>query len=397
MTFRGRISLVACLALAGAAACTSEGGEPASEKAGPGSAAVVANPIERGSMVVQRRYPGELFSEAVELGSRVQGRVETVHVRIGDRVEADQPVAKMDAELLARQLRELRALHRARRALVGSSEVAATAAKREFDRTNELWEQGATSKQELDVLETELQLRESERATATAQAEQARATIAVLEESLADTEIRAPFAGVIARRDVDPGAFVSAGQSIVRIVAESPLRVHFRVPEHELADVHVGLRFVVETRMNIAELPRGEITRMAGEVTPADRSMLIEGVVDPQPDLRPGMYADIRLDLRALEGVLLIPDAALLERVDVSGRASTGVFRVAQSPDETIAQWVDVRVLGREGNRLAIEPTDPTGPNALSDTDEVLVRGHRELGDGAAIRVKSENPGEPRG
>ncbi len=338
-------------------------------------------------MVVRRRYPGELFSEAVELGSRVQGRVEAVHVRIGDHVEANQPLAKMDDELLARQLREVKALLRARRALVGSSEVAATAAQREFDRTRALYESGATSKQELDALETELLLRESERATANAQAEQARATIAVLEESLADSEIRAPFAGVIARRDVDPGAFVSAGQSIVRIVAESPLRVRFRVPEHELADVHVGLSFVVETRMDLADLPSGEITRMAGEVTPSDRSMLIEGVVDPQPDLRPGMYADIRLDLRALEGVLLIPDAALLERVDVSGSASTGVFRVAQGEGETVAEWVEVRVLGREGNRLAVEPVES---GALSDTDKVLIRGHRELSEGVAIRVKSE-------
>ena len=211
----------------------------------------------------------------------------------------------------------------------------------------------------------------------------------MLEESLADSEIRAPFAGVVARRDIDPGAFVNAGQSIVRIVAESPLRVRFRVPEHELAEVHEGLSFVVETRMGIAELPHGEITRMAGEVTPSDRSMLIEGVVDPVPELRPGMYADIRLDLRALEGALVIPDAALLERVDVSGKASTGVFRVSQGESETVAQWVDVRVLGREGNRLAIEPIQA---NTISDTDEVLVRGHHELGDGAAIRARSESP-----
>lgn len=388
-----RLTVCACLALVGASACASEESARASDKTGPGAAAVVANPVERGSMVVRRRYPGELFSDAVELGSRVQGRVEAVHVRIGDRVEAGQSVAKMDDELLARQLRELRALLRARRALVNSSEVAATAAKREFDRARALFEQGATSKQELDALETELLLRESERATANAQAEQARATIAVLEESLADSEIRAPFTGVVARRDIDPGAFVDAGQSIVRIVAESPLRVRFRVPEHELADMHVGLNFVVETRLDADELPRGEITRMAGEVTPADRSMLIEGVVEPQPSLRPGMYADVRLDLRALEGVLLIPDTALLERVDVSGEASTGVFRVAQGTDEVTAAWVDVRVLGREANRLAIEPLQP---GAISDTDEVLVRGHRELGDGAAIRIKSESPA-PRG
>jgi RND family efflux transporter MFP subunit len=391
---------VSSLPLGGLAACTSGTDEADSKTTGPGAAAVVTHPVERGSMVVRRRYPGELFSDAVELGSRVGGRVETVYVRIGDHVDAEQGVAKIDDELLARQLRELRAMLRARRALARSSEVSAAAAKRELDRGQELFEQGVASKQELDTLETELRLREAGHASAVAQAEQAQATIAVLEESLTDSEVRAPFAGVVARRDVDPGAFVDAGQSIVRIVAESPLRVRFRVPEHELGEIHVGLAFELETRLDLGrtggELPRGEITRLAGEVTPADRSMLIEGVVDPHPSLRPGMYADIRLDLRALEAALIIPDVALLERVDVSGRASTGVFRVAQDDaGETMARWVDVRVLGREGGRLAIEPIVA---DAIAQGDEVLVRGHHELGEGAAIRVRSEGPrAEPGG
>jgi HlyD family secretion protein len=387
---------VSSLPLGGVAACTSGPDEADSKTTGPGAAAVVTHPVERGSMVVRRRYPGELFSDAVELGSRVGGRVETVYVRIGDHVDAEQGVAKIDDELLARQLRELRAMLRARRALARSSEVSAAAAKRELDRGQELFEQGVASKQELDTLETELRLREAGHASAVAQAEQAQATIAVLEESLTDSEVRAPFAGVVARRDVDPGAFVDAGQSIVRIVAESPLRVRFRVPEHELGEIHVGLAFELETRLVVDELPRGEITRLAGEVTPADRSMLIEGVVDPHAALRPGMYADIRLDLRALEAALIIPDVALLERVDVSGRASTGVFRVAQDvAGETMARWVDVRVLGREGGRLAIEPLVA---DAITQGDEVLVRGHHELGEGAAIRVRSEGPrAEPGG
>jgi RND family efflux transporter MFP subunit len=381
---------VAGLPIVGLTACTSDAADGDSKPAGPETAAVVTSPVERGSMVVRRRYPGELFSDAVELGSRVGGRVEAVHVRIGDHVVAEQPIAKMDDELLARQLRELRAMLRARRALARSSQVSVTAAERERKRGQELFEQGVTSKQELDTLETELRLREAGQASAIAQAEQAQATIAVLQESLADSEIRAPFAGVVARRDVDPGAFVDAGQSIVRIVAEEPLRVRFRVPEHELGDIHVGLRFELETRTNVAELPRGEITRLAGEVTPADRSMLIEGVVDPHASLKPGMYADIRLDLRSLDAALIIPDVALLERVDVSGRASTGVFRVAQDgAGETVARWVDVRVLGREAGRLAIEPLVA---DAITDGDEVLVRGHHELGDGAAIRARSEKP-----
>lgn len=372
--------------------CTSEGGANAKrESAGPGAAAVVSAPIERGSMVVRRRYPGELFSDAVELGSRIAGQIEAVHVRIGDRVEADQVVAELDDELLRRQLRELRAQLRARRALVRSGEVAEKAAEREFERVRALLERGASSQQELDALETDLGLREAASASAAAQAEQAQASIAVLEETLADTGIRAPFAGVVARRDVDPGAYVQPGQAIVRLVAEQPLRVRFRVPEHELADVHEGLGFALETRMLLAETPRGTITRMAGEVSAADRSLLIEGEVEPHAALRPGMYADVRLDLRALEGVLLIPDAALLERVDAGGRASTGVFRVERDEqDGAVARWVDVRVLGREGTRVAVEPVVA---DALSEAHEVLIRGHRELGEGAAIRVRTEHPG----
>jgi RND family efflux transporter MFP subunit len=360
---------------------------PDAAAAGQG-VAVLSVPIERGDMTVRRRYPGELFADAVEVTSRIAGHVATMPVRIGDEVEAGQVLSRLDDAVLRRRVRETEAQIRAQRSIVKNAGIAVEAAQRDVERARGLVPRGAVSQQELDELETSLRQREAEEATAQAQLEEARARLAVMKEDLRDTSVRAPFAGIVARRDVDAGAFVQPGMPLLRLVAEAPLRIRFRVPEYELAGIAPGLEIDLDTRQASSVRARGTVTRLSGEVSATDRTLVVEGIVDEQEGLRPGMYADVVLQLQRLEGMRIVPGAAVVERVDSSGRASTGVFVVVDALAEgepASAGWVDVRVLGREGDRLAIEPLEPD--DRLEVGTRVLVRGHRSLADGTAIKL----------
>lgn len=357
-------------------------GEPA--PATEAGAPVAVAPIVTDEMTARRRYPGELFADAVELGSRVAGHVETIDVRIGDEVQAGQVIATIDDALIERRITETRAQIAAQRSQVKASEVAKKAAKRDLSRLDGLLSKGAVSEQEVDDLRTALDQRDAAYDVAQSQLKAAQARLSILREDLKDTSVAAPFSGVIARRDVDPGAFVEAGAPLVRLVAHDPLRVRFSVPEHELADVREGLKFSVYTRAAKERPPQGEVTRISGEVTRADRTLLVEGLVADDDLLRPGMYVDVELEMRRLSGVPIVPEAAVVERIEADGTPRVGVFVL----DESTARWQDVVVLAREGGRVAVEPA--AAGERLDPTDRVLVRGHRELQDGATVRVVDE-------
>jgi RND family efflux transporter MFP subunit len=350
--------------------------------------AVLCVPIELGDMRVRRRYPGELFADAVEVTSRLAGHVAQMPVRIGDPVQLGQVLTRLDDAVLRRRVRETEAQIRAQRSMNRNAGIAVEAAQRDVTRARGLVPSGAVSKQELDELETALRQREAEQATARAQFEEAKARLAVLKEDLTDTAVRAPFAGVVARRDVDVGAFVQPGMPMLRLVAQEPLRIRFRVPEYELDGLAPGMGIELDTRHLSGTRAKGTVTRLSGEVSATDRTLVVEGVVDEHEGLRPGMYADVVLQMQELEGARIVPGAAVVERVDSGGRASTGVFVLEPALEESelaSARWVDVRVLGRDGDRVAIEPERADG--SIDDDAQVLVRGHRELADGARVRL----------
>ncbi len=372
--------MVIAVVVLGGAGWWWKGRDPAvSTATGPATrrgAAVVAVAIERRSLTLRRRYPGDAFSDAVDVSSRIAGHVSSIDVRIGDEVEAGQVMAQIDDTVIRRQIRETKAGLQATRASVASAEVATEAAQRDLERARGLANSGAIAQQELDDLRTSARMRDSEQALSRARQSEASARIAILQEDLQDVEIRAPFAGTIARRDVDPGTFVQPGSPMLRLVADEPLRVRFRVPEYELSGLEIGQSLRLSSRARSEVVPLGEITRWSGEVSATDRTLTVEGVITTPGSLRPGMYVDVVVELGELEGALIVPEEAVIERIDGDGSSHVGVFVV----DDSTARWVDAEVRGRDDGFAAIEAE-------LGDDARVLVSGHRELADGATIRL----------
>jgi RND family efflux transporter MFP subunit len=184
---------------------------------------------------------------------------------------------------------------------------------------------------------------------------------------------------VVAERHLDPGAFVQAGTPVVRLVEAGSLLVQFRVPERHLGSVAPGDPLVVTTQATGATRFEGRVLRIAGEVSRADRTALVEGAIaEPTPVLRPGMYAEVEVQLEALRDRLTVPGPAVVERVTAGGEAETGVFTV--DGDEGAARWRAVEVVGRQGDRVAVEAR-------LEPGQRVLTLGHEELSDGSPVKV----------
>jgi RND family efflux transporter MFP subunit len=356
--------------------------EPAAQKrpdARPTPVSAVA--VEQGSLTERATYPGELDADAAEVASGVSGRILAVNVRIGDRVDKGQELARIDAAELTRQRAEAVAAADAASAAEARARVQLEAARRELERAQKLFDDRTISGQELDTLRSEASASEAAVQAAAAQRAQARARIGVLDQNIGETRLRAPFRGTVAQRRHDPGTFVAAGAAVIRVVATEPLRVRFEVPEQDIGRFGAATAFIVRAPPTGSLEIAGQVTGLGTEVDRARRVVKVEGVIaDPPESWLPGMYAEVVAAQRTLEEATIVPAKALVSRLQEGGAVQVGVFR----PDSGVARWVPVRVVAREGERVAVDA--PLEPGAM-----VLISGHTDLAEGAPIVIAGES------
>jgi RND family efflux transporter MFP subunit len=134
-------------------------------------------------------------AKTTDVGPSVDGIIEAVFVKVGDRVKAGDQLFKtrdVDYRLMADQAAQS----------VRLAEAQAANAKRAFERADRLKDQGVAAEGRFEDARTAWEVAE-------AQAAVARSKLAAAEQALADTLVLAPFDGAITRRDVDPGRFMA--------------------------------------------------------------------------------------------------------------------------------------------------------------------------------------------
>ena len=391
---RRRISGLQIAGLAGAAvvlaaaAVFAFGLGPQSPAGGPamaGSAQAVpvrAVAARRGDLSVRTAYSGELVGEVSDISPQVPGILVDVPARIGQRVARGHVLAVIGDIELKNQLQEARGqlgVAEANRDRAGAELVGVEA---DYQRAMELYDQGLLSEQEQQQVTSQYATATANLAAAEAQVRQSAAREALLAEQFANTRVRAPFDAVVSDRYLDRGTLVQPGTPILRLVEEAPLLVQFRVPERDLSAVQTGAAFDVATEATGERTFSGTVRRVAGEVRRNDRTVLVEGELAETDDLLlPGMYADVSVSLRDLDNALIVPGAALLERVEMDGARSTGVM----VPVDGLAQWRTVAIAGHSGEYSAI-----AGP--IEAGELVLTMGHNQLGHGTPVRVVPNEP-----
>jgi len=198
------------------------------------------------------------------------------------------------------------------------------------------------------------------------------------------TEIVAPFSGVITRRFVDPGAFIPAATSggaaqtaaIVTLADFNRVRLQVAVPEIEASLVAVDQ----PVKLTVEGLPgrsfEGKVTRFSYALDEASKTMLAEiEMPNPKLELRPGMYATVKIGIERKEDALLLPTEALLTE-----KAGTSVFIIT----ENNAKKTRVQTGFNDGAHFEIikgvnaeQPVILVGKQALNDGQAVTVSGDK--------------------
>ena len=193
-----------------------------------------------------------------------------------------------------------------------------------------------------------------------------KAEIAKLQAVLDQKLIKAPFKGTVGIPRIEVGQYVSPGTVVVSLQDLATMRVDFTVPEQMLASIHVDQPIKLNLTDNDEQF-EGQITAIEPRIDPSTRLVSVRAQVDNDSGkLRPGQFAQVRVQLPTEENVLTVPQTSL-----VSSLYGDYVFVVRPAPAEN-AKPADAAAAG-EGEK----PADAAKPAEEAKPAEPAANGEK--------------------
>jgi RND family efflux transporter MFP subunit len=334
-----------------------EDAEVAAEIAGR----VIATPVERGSLVRANDELIRILSTEVEAQAR----------------EAEANAAQIEARL---GLDGGAAFDIERVPEVANARAAYQLAKNEFGRAERLYQDKLLSQSDFDQRSAQLEASQRQYDVARNGAAQqyqalmgARARVTVARKALADTVVRAPFAGAVGERFVSVGDYVTRGAKVASVVRIDPLRVELTVPEQYVSAVAAGRAVTFEVDAYPGETFSGQVRYVSPSVTASTRALTLEAIVpNANGRLKPGFFATAQIEEAEQRPGILVPSAAIrttagTARVFVinGDRAEERVVMTGQ----VVADRVEIADGVKAGERIAT-----SGVDELVDGVRVAVR-----------------------
>jgi len=285
-----------------------------------------------------------LAEESVVIRPELDGRIVGLHFQEGQAVAAGTRLVSLDSSEYEAQLAAVRADLKTE--------------EQRLMRTRELQQQNFISK---DALEVQV-----------GNVDRLKARQAEAESKLSKANIRAPFAGTVGLRMVSPGAYVKAGQDIVRMESIGSLKVDFRIPETFLSKIKSNQEIVVNVDAYPNENFNGRVYAVEPMVDERTRTVAMRARI-PNKDnkLKPGMFVRVAVTLENRQNAVVVPEEAIWPQ----GKDSF-VFKVVDGK----AALTKVEIGNRQPGKVEII-------KGLAANDIVVTEGQIKLRDGAPVTV----------
>jgi membrane fusion protein (multidrug efflux system) len=291
-------------------------------------------------------------NQDVTLAAEESGVIREILVDKGSQVWKGQPLFRIDDQLIRSQ--------------VDQATAQAALAAETWERRRRLWEEDQVGS-EIAYLEAKYT------------AEQADASLRVLQQRLERHTIKAPISGVLDSRLIEVGSMVSMGTPVARVVSLNPVKITAGVPERFAGDVTLGTQAKVTMDVFPGEVGEGTINYVGVAVDPRSRTFPVEFVM-PNADgmVKPEMIASMELVRRDEQEALVVPQEALV-------RVETGfvLFVVDGEGDGATASVRSVELGPAQRNQVVVR-------SGLEVGDRVIVVGQKQVANGDRVQIVGE-------
>jgi RND family efflux transporter MFP subunit len=336
-------------------------------------------------------------AETAYLSFQVAGQVRKVFVEEGQAVRAGQVLAELDVRDYQDRLNAAASqagaasanLQKAdaglRKQELAQAKVDLDRVEDEYKRLNALHERGSLAPNDYKKIEAaylaarerysmaEEGTRREDKLAAREVFHGAQAQESIAKKALADTRLTAPFAGIIAKKDVENGMLVSSSRPVFVLMSLQPAKVRIGVPEAEIGKIRIGQKAAIQIPSLGARDFDGRVETIGFTADPAARTFSVKiDVPNPRLELRAGMVAESRIQTGEKVTAMTVPGQAIVR--DAQG--ATTVFVFFPEKNRVYARRVDTgSVFGRE-----VEIT-----RGLSGSEKIVVGGQQLVHEGAPV------------
>lgn len=378
MAGRVHAHLARCLAASALAVMASGCGSGGAGDGPPPAPEVVVESPQEQSVTDWLYYTGRFEAiEAVDIRARVSGYLESVHFEDGDEVEKGDLLFTIDP-------RPFEAALAAAEGALAQARATLSQSRTERARADELIDIGGVSREELDALV-------AAEARAAAAVKTAEANLRAARLDLEFAEVRAPIAGRLSERRIDPGNLIAGGgvgaDILTTIVSYDPIHFSFDVSEADVLKYLQGRK-----RNGVAEIEirllgetafsrKGLVTFADNRIDPQAGTLRLRAQMDnPDGVLQPGMFGEARVNAFEPYKALTVPEAAIV--TDASRR----LVYVVGADNKVESRAVELGPL--IGDRRVIR-------SGLNSQDRVIVAGLQRARPGAPVQPSVKDDDAP--
>lgn len=317
--------------------------------------------IVRGDLIQPMQFSGvSQAAERASLAFQSSGVVRLRPVRIGDQVKQGDLLAALENP-------DLEPGRQAAQASLARLQTEQAQARRNVDRLQDLFSEGAVGEQSLEEEQTRL-------ASLNDQIRQARAQLISSEDRLADSQLTAPFDALVGNVNFEVGEYVRAGEQVMILGGLQAMEVILELPTAIWRDLQAGQTVPVGI-LGLNEYSTGEIYDLGALADPNTGLFPVVVRFPSTEKARSGQRVSVEFE-QVMQDVLQVPLTAIVDPIG-------GAPKVYRLVNDT-AQAVPVEVLGFAGQQVAVV----AGSGAsLSAADQVISAGHMSLVDGQRVNV----------
>lgn len=312
----------------------------------------------------------------VNLLPRVTGRLEKLNVKAGDTVRKGEIIATLEHEQQDALIGSSEAQRASARADTERAKAEMVNAKTNLDRYKRLVEEGFSTQQQYDAIDTSYASAKAAYNAALAKERQAAAEMNRVRSSRADYIIVSPLDGTVLNDySIAPGAMISPSTPLIDIADLTKLKATLKIPESKIFAVKEGMAAFLKFDALSDKEFKGKVTHIDQYVDPSTRTSSVEIELNNQEagmSLRPGMFGQASIIEREERGTISLPESAFHS-------SEKGYYVFVEKERRAGAKDVSTGI--KEGNTIQVT-------SGLEAGDRVIIFGGKNLNDGDAVLVQ---------